>query len=218
MTTDAHSTGPETRRSSGWIRFAVALFVAFATLTLLVVTGWTQPLDDALNIIMEDGEVAWLVAVAQLFHHVGAITIALPTAVVVTIAFAVLANRRTAVAWVAMVAGAQILSISIKAMVGRSRPMNTLVHESSAAFPSGHSMVSGAAMAIGAAILLAILWPGRYRLFLGLGVAYAVAMAWSRLYLRAHWLTDVAGGLILGTAVVLTVAWILTRRITNVPE
>ena len=40
-------------------------------------------------------------------------------------------------------------------------------------------------------------------------VAYVVAMAWGRLYVRTHWLSDVTAGVAIGTAVVLTAAIVL---------
>jgi undecaprenyl-diphosphatase len=38
-----------------------------------------------------------------------------------------------------------------------------------------------------------------------LAVLYIVAMAWSRVYLRAHWLSDVVAGAALGAAVAISV-------------
>ena len=73
-------------------------------------------------------------------------------------------------------------------------------------------MVSGAAMGMGLAVILGIIWPNRYRLFLGVGIAYAVVMAWSRTYLRVHWLTDVVGGLLFGIAIVCLVAVAVIQR------
>ncbi len=191
---------------------AVWLLGSFVALTVLVIAGWTQPLDDAWNTAMANAEMPWLVDVAKVFNRIGAVPIALPTAVLVAVAFLAMRRWWIAGAWVVMVGGAQILSSVTKVLVGRPRPTDALIHESSAAYPSGHAMVSGAAMAIGLVVLLGILWPSRYRLFLWVGVLYAVLMAWSRTYLRVHWLTDVVGGLLFGTAVVLLVAWVTIRR------
>ncbi len=187
-------------------------FVSFGALTALVLANWTQPLDDAWNTAMADAETAWLVGVAETLHRIGAVPIALPAAVMIAVFFLVMRRWWLAGTWVAMVVGAQTLSSVTKVLVGRDRPLDALVHESSAAYPSGHAAVSGAAMAIGLAFLFGILWPNRHRLFLSAGIVYAVAMAWSRTYLRVHWLTDVVGGLVLGAAVVLVVASFTVTR------
>jgi undecaprenyl-diphosphatase len=202
---------PNVRRSSRFTKSA-GVFVSFVALTALVLGNWTQAVDDAWNTAMADAEMAWLVGVAETFHRIGAVPIALPAAVTVAVVFLVMRRWWLAGAWVAMVGGAQILSTVTKVLVGRDRPLDALVHESSAAYPSGHAAVSGAAMAIGLAVLLGVLWPNRHRLFLSAGVVYAVAMAWSRTYLRVHWLADVVGGLVLGTAVVLVVASVTLTR------
>lgn len=195
-------------------RFATSagFFVSFGALTALVLANWTQPLDDAWNTAMADAETAWLVGVAEIFHRIGAVPIALPAAVMIAVFFLVMRRWWLAGTWVAMVVGAQILSSVTKVVVGRDRPLDALVHESSTAYPSGHAAVSGAAMAIGLAFLFGILWPNRHRLFFSAGIVYAVAMAWSRTYLRVHWLTDVVGGLVLGAAVVLAVASFTVTR------
>jgi len=168
--------------------------------------GWVQPLDDAWRSLMADTEVPWLVAVAKGFHVVGGVPVALTTSIVIGVAFAVAKKWRLLWAWIAIVAGAQILSTFVKLLVDRPRPVDALVHEASAAYPSGHAMVSGAAIGIGLAVLAGFVWPRRSRLFLYIGIAYAVLMALSRTYLRVHWLTDVVGGLLFGSAVVAFVA------------
>lgn len=121
-------------------------------------------------------------------------------------------------AWVAMVAVSQALSVSIKALLGRERPLEGLVFEPSAAYPSGHTLVSGLVMAVGLALLVGIIWPHRARLFIVVGIVYALLMAWSRTYLRAHWLTDVVGSLLLGTAILLVVVALIARRSARARE
>jgi undecaprenyl-diphosphatase len=187
------------------------MFAAFLILTAFVIAGWTQSVDDAWLSLMEDLEVPWLLSVAELFHHLESVPIALTTSLLVAVTFIVAKKWWAFWAWLAIVAGAQVFSTVTKLLVDRPRPVDALVHESSASYPSGHAMVSGAAIGIGLAVILGIIWPNRYRLFLGVGIAYAVVMAWSRTYLRVHWLTDVVGGLVFGTAIVCLVAVVVIQ-------
>lgn len=201
--------GPLSRRRLGLGAAFIGLFVL---MTLVVVAGWTQALDDAWNRTMVSAEVDWLVSVAEVFHIVGSVTVALTLGIGVCVGFLVAKRWNLAVGWVLILGATQILTTVFKITVDRSRPIDTLVHEPSAAFPSGHASVSGAAMAVGLAILLGFIWPNRLTIFLWIGIVYAVLMALSRTYLRVHWLTDVAGGLVLGTAMVLLVAAFLLAR------
>lgn len=188
------------------------LLGGFVLLTALVGAGWTQPVDDRWDAIMRSAESPWITPIAMFFHYAGGLPIALATTVVVTVVFLAVRKWWAAAAWVVMVAAAQVLSTTVKALVGRERPLDPLVHESSGAYPSGHALVSGAALGFGLAVLLAILWPRRARMLVWLGGIYGVLMAWSRTYLHAHWLTDVVGGLLAGLFVVFVVAGAMRAR------
>ena len=88
----------------------------------------------------------------------------------------------------------------IKAAVDRARPPDGLVDSSGAAYPSGHAAMAIAYLAIG--VLLAREGPAARRVALVLGgLAIAVLIGLSRVYLRVHWLSDVGGGWAAGMAV-----------------
>lgn len=97
------------------------------------------------------------------------------------------------------------LTLLLKDVVGRGRPAaeDPLVYAGGLSFPSGHS--SGAACLAG--ILLVVLWPvvnRRWRPFVVAGLAvFALVVAWTRIALGVHYLSDTVGGLCLGAAVVL---------------
>ena len=86
-----------------------------------------------------------------------------------------------------------------------------LAHAATAGFPSFHATVA-AAWAVGLA-LLAPQCPRRWLLVAG-GVALAVA--WSRVFLGLHFVSDIAVGLVLGAASAVTarqcLAWLGRRR------
>jgi undecaprenyl-diphosphatase len=100
------------------------------------------------------------------------------------------------------------LTTAIKELVGRVRPdfVKGGARLESLSFPSGHS--SGIATLVTVALVLA--WPvlghtGRW-VCLALGVALAVLVGLTRMWLGVHFLSDVLGGWALGVAWTLTVA------------
>ena len=115
--------------------------------------------------------------------------------------------RRWAIALPLAMLGTGALQLAAKWAVDRPRP-------SLAAwgFPSGH--VLSLVVLLGLGVYLA--WTaGAGRRTRGLCCAAAaltlLAVGWSRLYLEAHWLSDLVGGLSLGLAYLLGIIWVLER-------
>jgi membrane-associated phospholipid phosphatase len=89
----------------------------------------------------------------------------------------------------------------LKASFDRGRPPHPLVDTVGASFPSGHA-VAGAATAV--ALVLAFLPPGpKRRKWEWIAIGFAFVMAFSRVYLYAHWFSDVLAGVLLGAGIAL---------------
>jgi membrane-associated phospholipid phosphatase len=99
------------------------------------------------------------------------------------------------------VLSSEVLIGTVKAAVDRPRPPDSLIATSAAAFPSGHAIAS-AVTAVGLVLVLAPPGPGRWRWEVR-AVVFATVMALSRVYLRAHWLSDTVVGGLLGAALAL---------------
>jgi undecaprenyl-diphosphatase len=108
----------------------------------------------------------------------------------------------TALFWVSALAISEALLWTSKFIYARPRPPMSLVQTHGYSFPSGHANTA-ATVALGIALLLAIR-RSRHWYFEILAVMYIATIAWSRVYLRAHWLSDVFTGAALGAAVVVT--------------
>jgi membrane-associated phospholipid phosphatase len=89
----------------------------------------------------------------------------------------------------------------VKAAYDRPRPPGSLIETSAAAFPSGHAIAT-AVTAVGLVLVLASPGPGRWRWEVQ-AVAFTGVMALSRVYLRAHWLSDTVAGALLGAGLAL---------------
>lgn len=162
--------------------------------------------------------VGWLVATMRVTTHLGSIWLALP---LVVAGAAVLARpgRRPAALGLSLTAllGATVAVNVVKLLVGRDRPDLAAVLTSvwGSAFPSGHSAQAIAAYGILAWLAGARLSRRRHRALAWTAAGLvAGTVGFSRLYLGAHWLTDVVAGWVLGATwltVVVAVAG-LTRR------
>ena len=95
----------------------------------------------------------------------------------------------------------ELLIGPVKALYDRPRPPGSLIETSAASFPSGHAVAS-AVTAVGLVLVLAEPGRSRWRWEVN-AVIFTSIMALSRVYLRAHWLTDTVAGALLGAGVAL---------------
>ena len=107
------------------------------------------------------------------------------------------------IALASAVGGGALLNLALKHLFHRQRPVleNPLVTLSSYGFPSGHTM--GATIFYGVLALIVAhsirSWPRR--VLIGGGAALAIALVGaSRIYLGAHYFTDVIGAIAVGLA------------------
>lgn len=135
----------------------------------------------------------WL---TQLGGTIGTIVIA-----VATVAYAMRARGRWSIAlFVILVVGGQSLLVNIiKITVGRVRPDVPPFHVlSGASFPSGHAAAAAATLAVVALVFSRGASPRTRAILAGAAAGIAIAIACTRVFLGAHWTSDVIGGVILG--------------------
>lgn len=113
-------------------------------------------------------------------------------------------RRRVSAAlhWLAAIGFGIALTQLLKAGLQVPRPIDIYTGASAFSFPSGHA-VMGVTVYGFLAVLIARELAPRHRRWAYLGAAlFIIPIAFSRLYLGAHWLSDVVGGLFLGLAAV----------------
>ena len=118
-------------------------------------------------------------------------------------------ERREALAWLAVGAGAAILPELVKAVVARARPAlwPWLIPTSGFSFPSGHAVAGAALYPFLGWILLRRREHGLLGYLLGLAVGIVIGLG--RLYAGVHWPSDVVAGWTMGVALSLgAIRWI----------
>jgi len=189
-------------------RIAIAVWVLggllFLALAIPTTAEWIQAVDDWVHTLAIDLENSFAVGVAEAMDFMGSTWVVTPV-MVLTAAFLLWKRRWEAlVYWVLAMVGSHLLIGPIKALYARPRPPMALVETTGYSFPSGHS-VAGAAVAIALVIVLVPAGPKRRNLEI-LAAAFAILMALSRVYLRAHWLSDTLSGAALGAGVAIGAA------------
>lgn len=150
-----------------------------------------------------------LTLLARALNLIGGGVVTIPLRFAVSIWLAVRTRWRAFVVWVGTWASAEVGLAIAKAYFHRNRPPGALVGTVGYSFPSGHA-VAGAATAVALVLVLMPAGPARRR-WEGVAVAFAFVMAMSRVYLRAHWLSDVVAGVLLGAGVALGTAAVATE-------
>lgn len=139
---------------------------------------------------------------------------AIVLALLTLVAVALLARRRAferAVLVVVVAVGIELLNAGLKLLFHRPRPELAFVHLDTYSFPSGHAAGSAAIYSL-LAVLLARGMTTRGRILVGFATAaLIVAIGFSRLYLGAHYLSDVLAGTALGLA--WTAGWLLAYEL-----
>ena len=191
----------------GVLAVAGACFVALAA---TVITLGAVPADTALREAVLKMASPHMVETMRLVNRAGDWRMLAPGLVVLFVAFP--EARRQWWLWSALMVTAPIMEWTLKHVVGRARP-----EDLSLGFPSGHS--TAAAAFYGAVIFLAdALSPRLRRATRVLAVVMIVLVGLARVLLRAHWPSDVLGGIALGLALASIASLIASRPPAPTPE
>jgi undecaprenyl-diphosphatase len=150
-----------------------------------------------------------LTLLARFLNILGSGVVTIPLRVLVAAWLTLRRRWRALGAWLMTWAAAEIVLAGAKGFYHRGRPPGSLVEIIGSSFPSGHA-VAAAATAVAIVLVLWPTGPARQRWEIA-AIAFAFVMAFSRVYLRAHWLSDVVAGVLLGTGVAVGAAGVATE-------
>lgn len=173
---------------------AVALAIALGSLIFLRENA-PLLLDDEWMREMVENRAAWLDVPAFALSWIGGGWFAKIFVPLATILVLVFVKRRWAAFYYAVAALLSVVLVQVlKALFDRPRPEDILVLADLGSFPSGH-VANAATIAVSLALIFGRTWVWFA------GVAYIMAMALSRTYLGAHWLSDTIGGAMVGAGI-----------------
>ena len=161
---------------------------------------------------------SWLVSGATDLSSLGSPAVLTLVLVLVCGLFLGLGHRREALTMAAAALSGMLLSEGLKMVFGRARPPEVFhaVKVVSASFPSGHAMLSAVVyLTLGALVARFASRRGVKAYALGAGLVATLIVGLTRIYLGVHWLTDVLGGWLAGSAWAMLwwlAVWVLDQR------
>jgi membrane-associated phospholipid phosphatase len=186
------------------VAVTIGLFAAVADHGML---SRIQRLDDAWLRLMISGRAGPLTALAKTFNILGLVYVTLPVRIAVAGFLAVRRWWWHFAAFAAAVMLSEFLIGLLKGSYDRVRPAGSLVATSGASFPSGHAVAASVTVV---AVVIALVPAGRRTPWALAAAVFSILMGLSRAYLGAHWLSDAAAGLLLGTSCALLTALLVS--------
>ena len=189
---------------AGYAAVAITCLTLVGVLTTAVELGWTEAWDSRLMLALAAERQPWLTSCMKLLSVAGSGLVEIPLAFLLIFGLSRRGEKGRARWYAATVLSGWALYGLAKLAVHRPRPhvISRLMHGAGwYSYPSGHSML--APLVFGLAIIAwTAPWPSEIarRVALLAAAVLAMGIGVSRVYLGAHYPTDVVGGLLLGTA------------------
>lgn len=195
------------RLTPGELGLELTAAAAVAGVGLFAFATYASILSDPSRVVPADGELLRLgddlrsdtaVSVVKVLTDLGSFA---TVATLVAATCILLAVRRRPGELAALLVGALLIYVSVqlaKSGIGRPRPPDPLVEVGGKSYPSGHAAYSTIWIAAAVALARTLPGSGRDAAMVAAGLAIAAAVGLSRIYLRVHYWSDVAGGWALG--------------------
>ncbi len=187
-------------RSKGWLLIVFALAAAAAGLSVLVSSTSPVSGEEAMLEWLRNAEVPLLDLICRSLDCLGGRWMIIGTVVALSAVLWVRRRRTEAIACL-LIIPLEMTTLGIREVIGRERPVLTdlAAVSESAGFPSGTTL--HAVMFFGFIVYLVHVYmrPGKLRFALqGLLILAIAVISYSRIYVGAHWPTDILGAWLYG--------------------
>jgi membrane-associated phospholipid phosphatase len=197
------------------------VIIAFGTLMMYVKQHPHIGLDLTITKEVQEFHPYWFDLVMKFITYLGYTTYA-AVIVLLTVLFIWYKNRsREAIALLLTTVGSTILSVTLKNIVHRPRPDPRLIHQfekyiHNDSFPSGHVLFYVSFFGFLLYLTYALPKENKFRtFFIGFFTVLIILVGPSRIYLGAHWFSDVLGAYLVGFLWLSFTTYLYHRYVTH---
>jgi len=199
-----------------------SLIIAIASVILFIfiseqvaVHGIITQADKPINLMMTGLQTEPFISLSKVIHYSFEILPLLLLTAIISLLFWLNKRKLNAIMLMTGVGLSSMLLFFLKLFFKSSRPINALVTENNFSYPSGHVLIS--------IVLFGLLIFFYWKSFSKskkisasiLYIALIITIAFSRLYLNVHWLSDIFGSITLGSFCLFTTIYLynlISRR------
>jgi undecaprenyl-diphosphatase len=180
-----------------------ALFVLLLSLTFFLLIAFLRSsfstVDANVNSWTASIQTTSFTQIAKIIHYLFDTTELSVITIVIALYLIYKRYRNYAVLLVFAMLGDLVIVTILKMLIHSSRPLNGLIQQAGASFPSGHTM----AIVVLGGLLTYFIWQHfksrSVKVLSGVFfVLISLVVGFSRIYLNVHWLSDVVGAYVLG--------------------
>jgi undecaprenyl-diphosphatase len=199
-----------------------SLIIAIASITLFIfiseqvaVHGIITQADKPINLMMTGLQTEPFISLSKVIHYSFEILPLLLLAAIISLLFWLNKRKLNAIMLMTGVGLSSMLLFFLKLFFKSSRPINALVTENNFSYPSGHVLISIVLFGL----LIFFYWKSfskSKKILVSIPyIALIITIAFSRLYLNVHWLSDIFGSITLGSFFLFTTIYLynlISRR------
>ncbi len=181
-----------------WALFlALISIISFVIIMINLSNPYLLSIDYSINSFMALVQNPYLLNVAEILGYIfDSISILIMILIISAVIF-IYGLRKDSLFLLSTGIATGVFVFLLKGLISRERPLNSIIQELTSSFPSGHAAVSF--ILFGFFIYLTLKYkPKMKKLLVAALVIFILLIGFSRVYLNAHWFSDVIGGFLLG--------------------
>jgi undecaprenyl-diphosphatase len=157
-------------------------------------------IDLVVNSFMESIEVPFIVSFFKILALITEPLVLAIFSLVIATYFYFWSSKRKAIVFGGVAIITSLIIKILKEIFQRARPLNSLIAETSQSFPSGHATFA----VVFFGLLTYFFVTKKYKFATIFTSTFIILLiGFSRIYLRVHWLTDVLGGFVWGSVILI---------------
>jgi len=201
------------KNQRGWLNLSIISLIFFIVITLIIFTnGFLVGFDLLLNSLIPRIQLSSILIISKIISIIFDTWVLMGITLLCSVYLWFKDSKKDSIFFIITMAIGAGAIFTLKDILLRARPLNILINETNSSFPSGHATIA----VIFFGILSYLIWTRRKSLAekiiaLVISSLLILFIGFSRIYLNAHWLTDVLAGFCLGLFI-LSICIIVRKR------